>query len=955
MSSAVIDQPAVKMPAKPAEKPETDRLKDGHEHHIFWDIESYRNLFLCGMLDDSDHLEMFYRVPDDHPEYAAEIDKACKDRGFPYQTYDLAQDMSRFRWHFEKKIPTSDQPTLLASFLGEKDQPVLPKTNWYFGYNTLAYDVPMCDHIIQSSLANRLQTTTNSIREYSDTLINRTARYTNTKAYQRYGNQVDCAMLNEKMVDKGRPTIGLKTLVGIKGGSIIESESNHTGLSDNIYTDTLYNINDITELRDIVYPGVMEQAFKVRRSLLARFPKLTKLGVTVNSTSATFVSNIVAPDGPIIDTPVVSYAYPAKHMAERLHVKQIDVLEDTKRWYMESVFKKVAKNNPQAALNHLVKFMSIYQYYDDVRGKNWNESALHAMTYGNKAYNKADRRALQDKYGTFLSLIDKYGRPTGTYVNFSIGGIHGAEINSQQLAQDRAKIKELRETYGKISMIPTKVVSSRLLNLIKVQSRTRYRDYPLHLSHEISMFYHKTRQVDEILPPEEFTPFMYDDKKDGHKEALIGRYKYTSIGDAIHQDFAGYYPMLLVNLGVFYNEKTGKDDYNDVRLFRLTVKKKLKTLKFGTLEYEDTNIEQLGYKLVLNSASGILDGTFDTNVRANNKAMAMRIIGQLFTFRIAMALALEGAKIPSSNTDGIYAFNIELERNRRIVDHELESLYVPIEPEPLYLVSKDSNNRMEMVDGTVTSASGATLTSWAGAQVNKRLSHPALVDKIMTLYLQNDGILDGEANLDKIREALTAYHNHPEILDVFKKYPDAEKRTFVYMSSWVMRSTSGSIMIDDLNHIYPGTERVWLTKTGRHLSRYATRKQKPSATLEEFASKLFPESKLGNPDLIQYLTDVEAYGKYFDNAITVKDYLAQRQKTINDRGKAVYGGDSVYTIGQSKISHLGDTATVYLNNASIIRMSAQEIDQIYGQIDLEQYVHMIGEFAKVWQNRLEKS
>ena len=94
-----------------AEKVETtaeQQINDDEQvHHIFWDIESYENLFICGMLDDNDYLEMFYRVPDDHPEYVAEIDRACHDRGFRYKLYDLAKDISRFKWHFDKHIPAS--------------------------------------------------------------------------------------------------------------------------------------------------------------------------------------------------------------------------------------------------------------------------------------------------------------------------------------------------------------------------------------------------------------------------------------------------------------------------------------------------------------------------------------------------------------------------------------------------------------------------------------------------------------------------------------------------------------------------------------------------------------------------------------------------------------------------------------------------------------------------------
>ena len=87
-----------------------------------------------------------------------------------------------------------------------------------------------------------------------------------------------------------------------------------------------------------------------------------------------------------------------------------------------------------------------------------------------------------------------------------------------------------------------------------------------------------------------------------------------------------YLSLLLINLGAFY-DGNGRDNYADVYNFRISVKKKLKDYKFGSQEWIDTNIEQEGYKLILNSASGVLDGSFDTNLRANNKALSMRIIG----------------------------------------------------------------------------------------------------------------------------------------------------------------------------------------------------------------------------------------------------------------------------------------------------------------------------------------
>lgn len=911
---------------------------------MFWDIESYDNLFCVGMMDDDNHLEMHYLVD---PKDKDDVIRALNDSGYDYTPYDLSQDASRLIWHFKKKRHhfTKNERTLLTDFLSKKDLTLDRDEEededryWYFGYNTATYDLPMIDYVLDNVMADAIRLSPKSLREHSDAIISGDQRQ---NLIGKYINQVDCALLNEKKVSGGRITVGLKTLVGVRGGSIIESESNKSGHSDNIYSDILYNINDVTELKDRVYPGLMEETFKIRENLLERFPHLAKHGLTVNSTSANFVAGIVSPDKPIDDTPVVSFTYPAKHVADRLGVPQTNVLEDTKNWYMENIYKRVKKNNPKAANKNLIQFMSIISLYKEVEGKNWNSSGRHYEKYHLPVHTKAERKALFDKWGTFLPLIDQYGNDTGTYVNFSLGGIHGAEIFKEQLDNDRAKIKELKDEYGLISKIPSGKVSLKLKNMIKFQSRTPYKNYPEGLLHEIPYLAKKTEPSDEIIDPEEFSPFVYNKNKG--KEELDDRYVYTSVGNSVHQDFAGYYPMLMINLGVFYDGH-GKDPYNEVYNHRLRVKKRLKTLEFGSEEYKRTDIEQLGYKLILNSASGVLDADFDTNLRANNKAMAMRSIGQMFTYRIAAALAIEGARIPSSNTDGIYVFDMDIDENTKIVDRELKKLYISIDPEKLFLISKDANNRAEIKNGQVTSARGASLTSWAGARVDNSLAHPAMVDRVMTYYLQMSD-LKGDPDKEVVRQAISKYLEEAKPLAMFENFPDGKDRTLVYMASWLMRSTSGSIFITDHETIWPGTCRIWLTKTGEVFSRFSTGKTKPSKKLDSWAEKLPDSQFMGDPELIDYLLRLGILDKYFGNAITVEDYKAMRKQGSKE---------SVSIVKQSKISSMPDGAKCQVNNASLFELSNEEIAKILHSLDWDAYVDMIADFAKSWHNKLATS
>lgn len=902
----------------------------------FWDIECYDNLFCVGFLDDDYFLDMFYLVQSVRDE--EDVLRACRDSGYKFAAHDLKSDGMRLAKFMENPIPSDGAPTLLSSFLGVDNEVVKPKEDWYFAYNCINYDIPMVDYVLKSMVSGRVRVSNEALKKYSDRLINATKAIVNTTPYLLYGNHVDIAFLNETKIEGNRPTVGLKTLAGILGGSIIESESNKTGHSENIHYDVLYNINDIAETKKRVFPGFLQNKYKTKLRLLQKYPHLKEHGITVNNTSAKFVEQIIAPDKPIKDTPRMTLMYPAPHMAKEFGCEPFDVLEDTKKWYMEHVYEPVSKINKAAADMHLAKFMNIYAYYDYFRNENWNESASHMFEYGIKPKTKIDRKRADRTFGVILPFMDKYGNESPSYARFSIGGIHGAELNAKQLAKDRAKIRELKEQYGFISKIPPGACSRKLLNLIIAQSRTSYNGYPVRLSHEIPHFFQNTECVDEIIDPEQFSPYMVQKEKTieglyDYQEDLLDRYKYTTSGEAAHQDFASYYPVLLINLGAFYDGE-GRDPYREVKDERIAIKGRLKKLDRNSDEYRDVDQTQDGLKLVLNSASGILDGSFDTNLRANNKAIAMRIIGQLFTFRIGMALALEGATIPSSNTDGIYATHISFETNKKVVEETLKGLYIDIDPEEMFLVSKDANNRMEVVGGKVSSAKGGIIGSWKGAAVAQSLSHPALVDRILTDYLQKVD-LDGPIDHGIIRQCLINYA------------ATEDRRRFIYMSSWVMRSTSGSLFIDNRGTVYPGTVRVWLTKGGVKFSRYNARLQRTADnangtnTLDEYAAQLMPGSYLGKPEIMEYLADKIDVGKCFPKVPTVQQYQEAKDKVA-----------SVYIVSETKITNLHEDDRLHIDNRCIDELPEGDVMDIFRNFDLEGYVRMIGEFAKSWHNEL---
>lgn len=393
-------------------------------------------------------------------------------------------------------------------------------------------------------------------------------------------------------------------------------------------------------------------------------------------------------------------------------------------------------------------------------------------------------------------------------------------------------------------------------------------------------------------------------------------------------------------MGVFYDGH-GKDIYNEVYQHRLAIKGKLKAIPFNSPEWIATNITQEGFKLILNSASGVLDGGFDTKVRANNKAVSMRIIGQLMTWIIAQALALEGARVPSSNTDGIYVFDIDEDTNKAIVDRELEALFVKIDPEPCFLISKDTNNRAEIdsENQKVLSARGASLTSSGGPVVDKRLTHPAIVDAVLVRYLQNEDIVDKPIDKSLIQKAFLEYRQ------------SCDRFTFIKMTAWVMRSTSGSIFIDSNENVHTGTIRTWLTKSGLYLTRVATAKRAPSDNYDALSRGVEPGDPVCNADLLKRLKKLGVVSR-FPDAITAGEYQNFPDYELPNSQRT---SPSVSILGEQKISNLSPTAKVLIDNSSLFEKSDEELQAIEAQLDYNEYVDLIAQFAQAWRNVLQES
>ena len=280
-----------------------------------------------------------------------------------------------------------------------------------------------------------------------------------------------------------------------------------------------------------------------------------------------------------------------------------------------------------------------------------------------------------------------------------------------------------------------------------------------------AIFTDKTTSEVPLVPP---TP---DGSEPVHQEnRLDPRYRYTSVADVIHEDFTSYYPLMLVNLAAFTNPdlaepgKPPRDKYSEIFDDKERYGKLRKDKSLTAVERGRYNILREGTKLILNAASGAADARHDTPILTNNMIVTMRIIGQLFSWRIGQAQTFAGGKIVSTNTDGLYS-TLDWDTNQKVLDDHAETIGVEIEPEPLTLVSKDSNNRVEFLTAeqsleiltdtsrgqpayrrediadkpwfrVVASAGGGTLACWDGPSPRKALAHSAMNDRLLLEYFK---------------------------------------------------------------------------------------------------------------------------------------------------------------------------------------------------------------------------
>lgn len=351
---------------------------------------------------------------------------------------------------------------------------------------------------------------------------------------------------------------------------------------------------------------------------------------------------------------------------------------------------------------------------------------------------------------------------------FSIGGVHGEVIKQDMYEQNSTAVKVYNAMLAKLKQkYPD---PADFLNTI--YQPKHYEAVTIN-GHLINIDCHKMQQNKAL-----WQLFITKERK--------GRYKYKAPIDVsknlnpkkyvipidmtnpVHVDVDSLYPSLMINLHLFstwttkYNPDTDEEfakthcrrHWNDLYAQLRAERVKLKKTALSVPKEKWTEVQrhqwaiQLIDKLLLNSASGIADGKWDTNVRLNNKATSMRIMGQLALTYLVYSVEPKGVYSTSTNTDGVYLTSKQKGFNEKEIEPEIEHwkyyFHLGATPEIMArFISKDANNRFEQGDlkefgapagGTIGNA--ITNKDDPGGNPKKKMTQPFVIDNGIVHYFK---------------------------------------------------------------------------------------------------------------------------------------------------------------------------------------------------------------------------
>lgn len=436
-------------------------------------------------------------------------------------------------------------------------------------------------------------------------------------------------------------------------------------------------------------------------------------------------------------------------------------------------------------------------------------------------------------------------------LSFSAGGVHGEVINDKMYQRDRKIINKFNDTLAKIKeMYPdaTDFYTDALNYDMKLYFLKLNKDKK-QLIKDLTLFITKKSTGKYV--------YKKPKKRCNPKDYVIP----IDMHHAIHIDVDSLYPSMMINLHLFskwtaeYNDpkdfnetnKTGhwSDIYAKLRAERVKLKKAAASVPkedWRPKQYHQWAI-QLINKLLLNSASGIADGKWDTKVRVNNKAASMRFMGQFALTYLVYSVEPKGFYSTSTNTDGVYLTNDDKTKTEKDIAKEIEHWkvrhHLGATPEIMeHFISKDANNRFEQENLEEPGApAGGTIGNAFGASAKAKMSQPFVIDAGIVAYFKtHKNICKTKPEDIDINSILDYLKRQQEIIINAKEYNDTVRKAMLSFCWPIQPQKSQHFVLKTQNSILSSylpmqhVNRLILVKKGYKLQGFELKKRGKEAS-----------------------------------------------------------------------------------------------------------------------------
>lgn len=309
---------------------------------------------------------------------------------------------------------------------------------------------------------------------------------------------------------------------------------------------------------------------------------------------------------------------------------------------------------------------------------------------------------------------------------------------------------------------------------------------------------------------------------------------------------------------------------------------------------------------------------------------------QLFTYFIGQSQTLEGAKIISTNTDGLYSV-MEATLNNESLAKAAQDIHVDIEPKPMYLISKDTNNRMEVMSDKngnpiITSSAGGCLACYEDTSPLYSLTHPAIIDWVLGEYL----LAASQGYESSMHEPFNKDLSMRILKSAFTKM---DTQHLLRMFQNVIASSNGSrtynfgVLTTNPIAILPLQQynRTFIMKDGTQNCYFIE-----AATVKKITPATIAKRK----------RERESIQQHDEIAIRILQANGVPQNEI----------EKTHEASLKKVTNIERDWHIFIENQSLYTLDKKEIDFILDNIDLDKYLSLVQDtFEKNWMNKVPET